>query len=321
MANQEYKSKAGRKKKIIQKPLVVSEDGKLCSITVADISTSSSSMDTEPETKENLDLNDVEIENGNEIHAEFSDPDRNVNDEDCEDIRAAKAQPSYEKENVKGAQKTVSIISAKGGTGPKGKTKKEVDNQQTEPKVKGKRGRKRKQDTLQATDEVKEEPKPKAKRAKNSRTSVSKGSKKQNPTISNIQLPSPPPTPPPPTETELAAAAAKINAESARKERLKLIPYYYEEMKEIFDFLCDRGVYWKNDLPKNKRYSNRDTKLLEKEVKKKVLEILEGYPKEKFVMEAFEEAERKLKVLGEQQDQDHDKEIDIDRSGKLGLSN
>ncbi|EGX49448.1 hypothetical protein AOL_s00078g481 [Orbilia oligospora ATCC 24927] len=320
MANQEYKSKAGRKKKIIQKPLVVSEDGKLCSITVADVSTSSSSIETEPETKENLDLNDVEIENGNEIHAECLDQDKN--DEDCKDIKAVKAQPPYEKEDIKEPQKRVSIISAKGGTGRKGKTKKEVDNEQIEPKVKGKRGRKRKQDTLQATDEIKEELKPKAKRAKNPSTSASKGPKKQNPTASNLQLPSPPPTPPPPTETELAEAAAKTNAESARKERLKLIPYYYEEMKEIFDFLCDRGVYWKNDLPKNKRYSNRDTKLLEKEVKKKVSEILESYPKEKFVMEAFEEAERKLKALGERQDQDHDeKEIDIDTGGKLGVSN
>ncbi|KAF3311245.1 hypothetical protein TWF173_008542 [Orbilia oligospora] len=308
MANQEYKSKAGRKKKIIQKPLVVSEDGKLCSITVADISTSSSSIETEPETKENFDLNDVEIENGNEIHAPAEFLDQDKNDEDYKDIKAVKAQPLYEKEDIKEPQETVSITSAKGGTGRKGKTKKEVDNEQIEPKVKGKRGRKRKQDTLQAADEVKEAPKPKAKRAKNPSTSASKGPKKQNPTASNLQLPSPPPTPPPPTETELAEAAAKTNAESARKERLKLIPYYYEEMKEIFDFLCDRGVYWKNDLPKNKRYSNRDTKLLEKEVKKKVLEILESYPKEKFVMEAFEEAERKLKALGERQDQDHESE-------------
>ncbi|KAF3187612.1 hypothetical protein TWF106_004748 [Orbilia oligospora] len=320
MANQEYKSKAGRKKKIIQKPLVVSEDGKLCSITVADMSTSSSGMETEPETKEIFNLNDVEIENENEIHAERSDQDKN--NEDCKDVKTVKAQPPYEKEDIKEPQKTVPIISTKGGAGPKGRTKKAVDNEQIKPKVKGKRGRKRKQDTLQATDEVKEESKPKAKRAKNSSTSASKGSKKQNPTVSNLQLPSPPPTPLPPTETELAEAAAKTNAESARKERLKLIPYYYEEMKEIFDFLCDRGVYWKNDLPKNKRYSNRDTKLLEKEVKKKVLEVLESYPKEKCVMEAFEEAERKLKALGERQDQDHDeKEIKIDKGGKLGLSN
>ncbi|KAF3222737.1 hypothetical protein TWF192_008781 [Orbilia oligospora] len=225
MANQEYKSKAGRKKKIIQKPLVVSEDGKLCSITVADMSTSSSGMETEPETKEIFNLNDVEIENENEIHAERSDQDKN--NEDCKDVKTVKAQPPYEKEDIKEPQKTVPIISTKGGAGPKGRTKKAVDNEQIKPKV-----------------------------------------------------------------------------------------------KEIFDFLCDRGVYWKNDLPKNKRYSNRDTKLLEKEVKKKVLEVLESYPKEKCVMEAFEEAERKLKALGERQDQDHDeKEIKIDKGGKLGLSN
>ncbi|KAK6504397.1 hypothetical protein TWF506_002596 [Arthrobotrys conoides] len=285
--NQEHKGKASKNKKIVQKPLVVSEDGKLCSITVADSSPSSSIMEVELEMKENMDLNDVEVEKGNEINAEYSNQDQK--DHALEDFIKVETQPSYQEDDSKESHKTATT-SAK-------RVKKGVDNEQIEPKAKGKRGRKRKQDILETTDEAKEEPKPKSKRAKNS---TSKGSKKQNSNLSNLQLPSPPPTPPPPTEAELAEAAAKHSAESARKERLKLLPYYFEEMKEIFDFLCDRGVYWKNDLPKNKRYSNRDTKLLEKEVKKKVLEILEGYPKEQYVMKVFEEEERKLKALGEQ---------------------
>ncbi|KAK6505781.1 hypothetical protein TWF481_007673 [Arthrobotrys musiformis] len=117
--------------------------------------------------------------------------------------------------------------------------------------------------------------------------------------------PSPPPTPPPPP--------AESAADSARKERLKRLPYYYEEMKEIFDYLCDRSVYWKNDLPRNKKYSNRDTKLLEKEVKKKVLEMLEGYPREEAVMKVFEEAEERLKSL------EAEMEADIDTKGEVAV--
>ncbi|KAF3902718.1 hypothetical protein AA313_de0202202 [Arthrobotrys entomopaga] len=108
-------------------------------------------------------------------------------------------------------------------------------------------------------------------------------------------VPTPPLTPPPPSPEELAAAKAEI----ARNDRLKKIPYYREEMKEIFEYLCDRNVYWRNDLPKNKKYSNRDTRLLEKEVKKKVADVLAGYPTEREVMDAFEEEEQRLKSIGD----------------------
>lgn len=65
-------------------------------------------------------------------------------------------------------------------------------------------------------------------------------------------------------------------------------------MTEIFDYLCDRGVYWKNDLPRNKKFSFRDTKALEREVRRVIRGVLEGYPEEKDVMEAFNKKVEKL---------------------------
>ncbi|EPS38439.1 hypothetical protein H072_7816 [Dactylellina haptotyla CBS 200.50] len=171
----------------------------------------------------------------------------------------------------------------KGKRGRKSKDKSMIDKENSNVKN---QANKRKKPTKGDTDDDTKEAKPKQRQKR-----------KRGP---SLQLPSPPPTPPPPTAAELAETALKTAAEDARKGRLKLIPYYYEEMKEIFDFLCDRGIYWKNDLPKTKRFSNRDTKLLEKEVKKKVAEILEVYPKEDEVMAAFEKEEERLKIVGDE---------------------
>ncbi|RVD84699.1 uncharacterized protein DFL_006428 [Arthrobotrys flagrans] len=282
-------------------------------------------IEVELDMEQNMDLNDFGITKENNVginkESEMHGTSSNQDKDDSLEIAAVETKLSHEKTDTLKLEEKDSITSVKSCAGSKLKAKKEGDSEEIELMVKGRRGKKRKQDTLEAPSEVTEESKPKAKRAKNSNTLTSKRSKKPNSNLSNLQLLSPPPTPPPPTEAEIAEAAAKATAESARKERLKLIPYYYEEMKEIFDYLCDRGVYWKNDLPKNKKYSNRDTKLLEKEVKKKALEILERYPKEKEVMKAFEEEEQKLKVLGERQEQgdSNEKETDIDAKGEPAI--
>ncbi|KAK6343082.1 hypothetical protein TWF718_008456 [Orbilia javanica] len=312
MGDQEHKTKikTGKKKKIVQKPLVVSDVGKLCSITVADSSTSASSVEGELDMKDEIDSanvdtmkeDDVKIEGENESDSSYANQTNQDGDNGLDAPRVeSKSYHEQINTHAQPLQKTGGITPVKRTVGRKPKAiKVEEASEVAETKVKGKRGRKRKQNTVEETREVVEEAEPKPKRGRNSSTLASKGSKKSGSKLSSLQLPSPPPTPPPPTEAELAEAAAKATAESARKERLKLIPYYYEEMKEIFDYLCDRGVYWKSDLPRNKRYSNRDTKLLEKEVKKRVSEILKVYPKEEEVMKEFEEEEQKLRVLERQ---------------------
>ncbi|KAK6533699.1 hypothetical protein TWF694_002631 [Orbilia ellipsospora] len=146
--------------------------------------------------------------------------------------------------------------------------------------------RKRKQDGYNEEgneEQILKEPKP-----KRARKSVAKKQPLQ-------RAPLTPPLGPSPVSVKDLAAA---KAETARDDRLKKIPFYREEIKEIFDYLCDRNVYWRNDLPKNKKFSNRDTRLLEKEVRKRVADILAGYPPEKEVMDAFEVEEERLKSLG-----------------------
>ncbi|KAK6532716.1 hypothetical protein TWF281_006894 [Arthrobotrys megalospora] len=301
MANKEPQSKAI--KKIIQKPLVVSEAAKLCSLTtVSDSSNSSAGM--EVDMQENVDSNQIKT---SEACANKSEKENDVSPvPELKKDQGSEIGPSADKDQNEKTKpkKGKGITSVKKGSTPKPKAKKE-EGGDTEPKVKGKRGRKRKDDTVDTTREAGGETKPKPKRTKNSNGPSNKNSKKLiGSNLVTLELRCAPPSPPPPTEAELAEAVAKSAGEEARKERLKSIPYYYEEMKEIFDYLCDRGVYWKSDLPKNKRYSNRDTKLLEKEVKKNVLEVLGKYPKEKEVVEAFERKEEKLKILGDQEGND-----------------
>ncbi|KAK6335819.1 hypothetical protein TWF730_003196 [Orbilia blumenaviensis] len=267
------------------------------------------------------------IENENQCDNEIRHGNLEGNKDEYEgcsiNIATVEANVALETSDETKSKKAKSTTPAKKTVGPKSKAKKEEDSQIAEPKVKGKRGRKRKEDKAEATGETAGETK--LKRTKGSSGTPSKGPKKGASGLSNFQLLTPPPSPPPPSEAELAEANLQALSETERKERLKSIPYYYEEMKEIFDYLCDRGVYWKNDLPKNKKYSNRDTKLLEKEVRKRVSEVLEQYPKEKEVMEAFENDEKKLKDIADREAQDHSNKDDaIDSQGgdaeMLGLS-
>ncbi|KAF3916983.1 hypothetical protein ABW21_db0200898 [Orbilia brochopaga] len=272
--------------KVIHKPLVVSNDGGLYSVTLSDEPTVSKQKDdvqndmvmAEPAkqvTENHEESKDLEIDEEKENRAQ-------VNGDTVAKVANKRGK------STKGDGKPAG---GKRGRKPKAKDESEGQDQgDGAAKTKGRGGRKRK-DAADAGTEGDKTNKAKPKRA---RTSTSKKSSLSP--LEQVALLTPPESPQPPSADQVAAEAAKSAFEEARKERLKKLPFYREEMKEIFDYLCDRGVYWRNDLPRNKRFSNRDCKLLEKEVRKKVSEILDGYPLEEEVMKPLKEEEEKIKL-------------------------
>ncbi|KAK6336137.1 hypothetical protein TWF696_001704 [Orbilia brochopaga] len=284
--------------KVVHKPLVISDSGGLYSVTVDD-NIKSDAHDDSIVSKLGKELTEDSAEN------KVLDGDgEQENGAESMDDKGSQTTKKKGKDNPKKKIEVAADSEKPAGTkGKRGrKPKAKVEGADTEAqgdstaKPKGKPGRKRK-DTADASnggDKADAEDAVKPKRAR-------KSAKKSS--LSTLELsmpPTPPASPPPLTAEELASRAAEAAAEEARQTRLKAIPYYREEMKEIFDYLCDRNVYWRQDLPRNKRYSNRDTKLLEKEVRKKFAEILQGYPLESEVMEAFEnEEKRRLRAVTE----------------------
>ncbi|KAJ6257495.1 hypothetical protein Dda_7280 [Drechslerella dactyloides] len=288
--------------KVVHKPLVVSDSGSLYSVTVSD-----NSMDDKENRVNDNDCAAGEVEEQStkagkegECQAAGEREEAGVEAGGEKDIKSG----NNGKETAKGNVGEPADGKRKRGRKPKAKDEGEGSKDQDSAPVKKRGGGRKRKDPADASNDgdkpiherltaAPHEHQDVAEAKRRRKAAPKKGAIRPLEALKPTAPPTPPGSPPPPTAAELATRAAKSAAEESRKERLRALPYYREEMKEIFDFLCDRGVYWRNDLPRNKRYSHRDTKLLEKEVRKKIAEILEAYPLEKEVMEGFEEEEKR----------------------------
>ncbi|KAF3910811.1 hypothetical protein ABW20_dc0103747 [Dactylellina cionopaga] len=282
----------------MRNPSVVSEDGELCSLMMTDALESEIQSSKENDENANNANSGIKVKADGEVSVELTDDNPSILG--SKGIKAeAKEKNGLKQERRESTTFNAAPEPTKEKPESKSQNKTDEDEGSTVVKAKGKGGRKRKEESDgKGGDEAK------MSKLKRTRKASPSSKTRKKSALSSLQLLTPPPSPPPLNPVEVAELALKSKAEIARKERMKKIPYYREEMKEIFDYLCDRNVYWRNDLPKNKRYSNRDTKLLEKEVRKRIAEILELYPMEKVVMEAFEKEEAQLRVVEEQGEDD-----------------